>query len=462
MLFRELITEANNLTKAELLKVRDVNRLEVFLQKIAAGSESPFTTTDGQRFDADPSQLEQIKQQLEDPEYKGQITVRNTQGQTIPIGKLAKTKEFGGQQLAWDADPEAGGKESFVVKPSDLWPGEGGNFTATQLFPTVINNKTLNSSEIGKTIVNIAKQIQAGQPADWATVDKKFQPAIRDYAGEYLGVLALINGTANFPNRDAFVKHLGAGLDKINYFFPAKPNFPLGDSLGGVDIDGAFTNMDSGNVIYISSKGGKKGAPPSLNNLKIPENLRTQEYAREIEFIETLQNPDTSAGPASYTQSLIGINKLFELAPDSIPQNIARGLPFSADDIARIVDMQRNRKDVDLKNISELPETAQKMLEGIDFSKYREGVKPSGVVMYLCAKTIVNAVNKTDAMPNFPPLAREILQHNFIQIFARPKGGVLSFDVLWPNREMGTGKVELYYKGSANEPNKQRLSFSVS
>lgn len=35
MLLHELITEANNLTKAELLKVRDVNRLEVFFQKIA-------------------------------------------------------------------------------------------------------------------------------------------------------------------------------------------------------------------------------------------------------------------------------------------------------------------------------------------------------------------------------------------------------------------------------------------
>lgn len=41
-------------------------------------------------------------------------------------------------------------------------------------------------------------------------------------------------------------------------------------------------------------------------------------------------------------------------------------------------------------------------------------------------------------------MAREILQKNFIQIFARPKDNVLGFDVLWPNVEMATSKVELY------------------
>ena len=130
--------------------------------------------------------------------------------------------------------------------------------------------------------------------------------------------------------------------------------------------------------------------------------------------------------------------------------------------ISEKVSEKNKNLDVNLNNIDQLPENAQEMLEGIDFSRYGDKVKPSGVVMYLAAKTIVNTVNQTDAFPNFPALAREILQHNFIQIFARPKGGTLGFDVLWPNREMATGKVELYYKGSANEPQKQRLSFSVS
>lgn len=58
-------------------------------------------------------------------------------------------------------------------------------------------------------------------------------------------------------------------------------------------------------------------------------------------------------------------------------------------------------------------------------------------------------------------MAREILQKNFIQIFARPKDNGLGFDVLWPNVEMATGKVELYNKSSSTEI-KGKLSFSVT
>tara|TARA_S200000501_G_C20833322_1_gene748283 strand:- start:369 stop:1760 length:1392 start_codon:yes stop_codon:yes gene_type:complete len=463
MLFRELISEAAYLSKAELIKSRGINRVEVFLKKVAAGDKSPFTTMDGKRFDADPAQLADVQKILTDPEDKTRIpTLRSKQGEVIKFSDLAKTKEFGGQQKAWDE--EATGKESFEVKPSQLWPTDAaGTMSAQSVYSNIVNSEVLKKSEIGQVIINIAKQIQAGQPIDFKAIDPKYQTAIRDYAGEYLGVLATINGTANFPNQDQFQKHLGANMQDINYFFPPKPNFPLGDSLAS-PIDGAFSG-EPGTFIYISSKGGKKGAPPSLMNLKIPDNLRTPEFAREIEFIDTLQD-DTSANTKfgkghGFTQSLIGLNKLFELAPDKIPSNIVKALPFSDDDIARLVDMQRNL-DVNLNNIDQLPENAQEMLEGIDFSRYGDKVKPSGVVMYLAAKTIVNTVNQTDAFPNFPALAREILQHNFIQIFARPKGGTLGFDVLWPNREMATGKVELYYKGSANEPQKQRLSFSVS
>ena len=65
-------------------------------------------------------------------------------------------------------------------------------------------------------------------------------------------------------------------------------------------------------------------------------------------------------------------------------------------------------------------------------------------------------------MPTFEPLAREILQHNFIQIFARPNGTQLGFDVLWPNKELATGKITLYSKSSSTEPGKAKLSFSVT
>lgn len=474
MFLKELIAEARYLSKSELLQVRDINRVEVFLQKVAAGAKSPFTTLDGKRFDADPAQLADVQKILTDPEDKTRIpTLRSIQGEVIKFSDLAKTKEFGGQQKAWDE--EATGKESFVIKPSQLWPGEGGTFAAKDLYSVIVNHPELNSSEIGKQIIDIANQIQAGQVPNWKAIDPQFQPAIRDYAGEYLGVLALIRGTANFPNRKEFIQHLGAGLDKINYFFPPNPAFPLGDSLAGTEIDGAFVNQKKGTFIFISSKGGKIGAPPSIMGLEIPDNLRTAEFAREIEFIDTLQNEDGAnqtfapmvGAPKTHglTQGMLGMNKLFELGQQYIPQEIKVGLPFSNDDIATVVKLQKGPKQNEVR-MDDLPENVQKILSNVDQSRFGKGKskppKLSGIFLYTIQSNIVNIVNSSDIFPNFEALAREILQHNFIQIFARPRGAELKFDVLWPNRQMATGKVKLYYKGSAGDPGGQRLSFSVS
>jgi hypothetical protein len=62
----------------------------------------------------------------------------------------------------------------------------------------------------------------------------------------------------------------------------------------------------------------------------------------------------------------------------------------------------------------------------------------------------MEAVNKNDALPNFEPIAREILQRNFIQINATASKGQMTFSVLWPNREMGTGKITLETKNTAS------------
>ena len=298
----------------------------------------------------------------------------------------------------------------------------------------------------------MAKQIQSGNNAQFKNIDAEFKSAIRDYAGEYLGVLALIGGTANFSTRDQWLEHLGVSdINGIFINFPQQSIFALGDSIG------SFENAKTGNMILISSKGGKMGAPPSLNSLKIPENLLDSDrYTAEVSFVETMQSA------SAVEQPFLGINKLFEFAPDSINEVVRSVLPLSKQDITDLESMM-DRK-YTKNDWKQLPEKFHPLIKLIDktFARFSDTATPGGLIHYIITKDIINAVNERDAMPQFESMAREILQKNFIQIFARPKGEVLGFDILWPNVEMATGKVKLYSKASANDPKKAKMSFSVT
>ena len=360
------------------------------------------------------------------------------------------------EAIAKGKDPDAvkttSSKEAYTVKPSDIFADE--RFPAKQVFNEVINNPKLQEQEIGKVIIEMAKEIQDGNDAQFKNIQKEFQSAIRDYAGEYLGVLALIRGTANFPTRKEWLKHLGvSNIDSIFINFPTQSNFALGDSIG------SFENAETGNMILISSKGGKMGAPPSLNSLKIPENLvGSNRYAAEVSFVETMQ------GASAAEQPFLGINKLFEIAPESINETVRNVLPLSAQDISTLTNEYMNPSHNKDDWPTVLDEKYHPLVRLVDktYHKYKETATPGGLIHYIITRDIINAVNERNAMPEFESMAREILQKNFIQIFARPKGAVLGFDILWPNVEMATGKVKLYSKASANEPKKAKMSFSVT
>lgn len=360
------------------------------------------------------------------------------------------------EALAKGLDPDevktTSSKEAYAVKPSDIFADE--RFPAKQVFNEVINNSKLQEQEIGQVIIEMAKEIQDGNDAQFKNIQKEFQSAIRDYAGEYLGVLALIRGTANFPTRKEWLKHLGvSSIDSIFINFPQQSNFALGDSIG------SFENAETGNMILISSKGGKMGAPPSLNSLKIPDNLKgSPRYEQVVDFVETMQ------GASAAEQPFLGINKLFEIAPESINETIRKVLPLSPQDINTLtneyMDPSHNKDDWP----TVLDEKYHPLVRLVDktYHKYKETATPGGLIHYIITRDIINAVNERNAMPEFESMAREILQKNFIQIFARPKGAVLGFDILWPNVEMATGKVKLYSKASSNEPKKAKMSFSVT
>jgi len=337
-------------------------------------------------------------------------------------------------------------KESYPIKPSQIFADE--EFSAADVFDEVIQNPTLQETKIGQYIIELAKQIQAGQVPKFKDIPKEFQAAIRDYAGEYLGVLALIKGVANFPTRDQWYKHLGVtNLNDILIYFPPESNNPLGDS------EGYFQNKETGNIILISSKGGKKGAPPSVTGLKIPENLQnSNEYAAEVDVIETLQNLSQFEGP------LIALNKLYKYSPESIESFVVDTLPLSNEDIAMIKDFS-NRTRFNKRDVTKLPNKFRKVVD--QGPNIKSDATPGGILHYIYSSALIKAVNQKNALPGFEPMAREILQNNFIQIFARPKGDELTFDILWPNKEMATGKIELYNKSSATGI-KGKLSFSVT
>jgi hypothetical protein len=365
--------------------------------------------------------------------------------QTRQVGVLATTL-FKSKEIKAAIGKTVSDKEDYVVKPSQIFADE--KFPASRVFDEVIQNKILQESEIGRHIIELAQQIQSGEVPTFKNIPKEFKAAIRDYAGEYLGVLALIEGVANFPTRDQWYEHLGVeNLNDIVIYFPPESNNPLGDS------EGYFQNKETGNIILISSKGGKKGAPPSITGLKIPDNLRnSNEYAAEVDVIETLQNLPQFEGP------FVALNKIYQYNPDSIEPFIAETLPLSDEDIAMIKDFS-DRKRFSRMDVAQLPDRFRKVVgQGPDV---KSDATPGGILHYTYSSALLKAVNQNNALPGFEPMAREILQKNFIQIFARPKGDNLTFDILWPNKDMATGKIELYNKSAATGV-KGKLSFSVT
>lgn len=366
------------------------------------------------------------------------------------VSQVLVSTLFKSNEIKLAAGKNVSDKETYEIKPSQIFKDD--RFPASQVFGEVIQNENLMKTEIGKHIIEMAKEIQAGKFPSLKNIPAEFQTAIRDYAGEYLGVLALIKGIANFPTQDQWFEHLGvSSLEGIYINFPQKSNFALGDSIG------SFENSQTGNMILISSKGGSKGAPPSLNNLKIPENLEnSNEYRVEVDVIKTLQSAD------AIRQPFLGLNKIFEYNPDAISPIVRDALPITDEDMSLIKEFTNNQN-YNKRDVSQLPDKFKKIVAKTgNFDKIKLEATPGGIVHYLFTKALIEAVNKNNALPNFEPMAREILQKNFIQIFARPKGGELTFDVLWPNKEMATGKIELYSKSSSTDPAKGKLSFSVT
>lgn len=463
---KDFLIEAGNLGVTELRAIRGGRpRYELFLQKVA--SKSPFTTVDGQSFVVDPAQYPELKRFFADPTASGTLKLSGIDDTTISSSKLRKTSEFGGTQSAFDQE-EPQGKEALPAKPSQVFKTkdvgtldpnaakaakqvlDAGAFYAGDLYNKIATSSVLkNAGEFGKTIITLAGQINQGHVPTLETVNPNYVAAIRDYAGEYLGVLATMNGLADFPNQDKFYQFLGAdNLNDLIIYFPKATNNPLADSI-------AVQNKKTKQVINISSKGGKKGAPPSLDNLKVPDEFRKKRsFKNVVGFFDVAQQSTAKEQPFRVMNYLHSIGV-------TLPKEYNKILPFNDQEIGALVHLMDPKLAPPNENpaiMKKLPKSWKPLLARLPASNATLG----GLIHYIVNKDVIAVMNKGDAIPNFRKLVLEILGYNFVQLFTDIKGKQKQFQVrvLWPAKI--DGNVEVYSKSYAAEPGKGKLSFSIT
>ena len=451
----EFLTEAG-LAKSDFYKA---DRLVVLIKKIEAGA--PFLKTDGTSviLKKDRTLLAALRADLKSNISRQNIpnipmSFIDTDGNPVKLSSLQKTTEFGSSE-----------KELMPVKPSDLVNLSGTGvasaenledplvlkqivssktFLASNLAAKIISDPVLNkkAGKLGKAIIQLAKQISSNQPAVLpAGLSDAEVKAIRDYAGEYLGILQLVYGQSNFENKEAFFKHLGTDdLGTLNLYFPKLSSTPLADSI-------AIRNNATGDMMKISSKGGKIGAPPSLDSLKIPDDVRkSKPKSQTIRFMDTARASKASAQP------FVLLNELYSMNPSIIDDNydqLTQFLPFTIKDINDFINADKFKK-------NEMPPKVKQFLWSSGDSKGSN----FGKIHYFINGIVRNLVNNTEILPDLNATVLEILGSNFIQIYSDIKKNSYTTTVKWPNKV--DGKIQLYSKTSAGEPTKAKMSWYLS
>ena len=455
----EFLTEAG-LAKSDFYKA---NRLQVLITKIETGA--PFLKTDKTSvvLKKDKNIIRNLKNELARGDNISKqnpaavpLDFPDEKGNPVKLSSLQKTSEFGSSD-----------KETIPVKPSNLTKLSGKGpataedlddpevvrqiissktFLASDLANRVISDPTLNrkAGKTGKIIVQLAKNITSGLPATLpAGLSANQIKAIRDYAGEYLGILQLLNGQSNFENKEAFFKHLGTNdLGTLNLYFPKLSSTTLTDSV-------AIKNMITGDMMKISSKGGKIGAPPSLDSLKIPQDIKdSKPNSKTIKFM------DTARAAKGFNQPFLMLNELYSMNPSIINkmyEGLTNFLPFTNQDIENIVNVDEfNRRNIPPKVKHFLKLSASVESKGSNFGK----------IHYLLNKIVIDLVNNSKILPDLNTTVLEILGSNFIQIYSDVSKNQFTSMVKWPNKVDGT--IQLYSKASASAPTHGKMSWYLS
>lgn len=436
-LFDNLLNEDTVLTPAEIKK--RPGRFEKFIKHIQDGK--PFYTKDGQEIVLDPKEADRFLALDAEGKFKGSLGGLSTDGNTYPLGAFMKTAEFGGQSVKPGEDTSQS-KEAALVKPSQIGITDQ-QISADGLADVITGNQVLASTPYGQAIIKIAQDIVNGEPAVIPADMVKntaLKKAIVDYAGEYLGVLAIVYDQTNFPNKKDFLKWLGGSLNQLVLNFPSETNTPLADSFAEI------INPETGHQINISSKGTGGGAPPSISGLKVPDELRSKKaYQTAIDFIDICQDKSLPK-PTTVSQVFEAMNLFYERMPDKIPEEFKEFLPWPRDITAQVQDS--------LKNKTPMPEYAPL------FADLKSAGSDGGKLTYVTKAAVMDIVNGGD-LPEFQSAVLEILDYNFIQQYTKVEGrtGVLKFDTQWPAKLNGV--ITLETKSGGTDPTKGGFSFKL-
>jgi len=441
----DIITEGKTLSAGEIIKY--VPRFNKFIEYIE--NSKPFTQVSGEEVILDPSEAERFQSMYDDGTFNGRIQAKTIDGDMIPLSQLVKTTEFGGAAAAAGSSGESAGKESFIVKPSQIGITDK-NIPAKKLPAVIQSNEALLQTDYGQVIIQLSKDITktgiATLPEEYKNKDKeKIRKAIVDYAGEYLGVQALIQGVSDFPKREEFIEWLGTDLQSLTIVFPGSANNNLADSFASI------TNTQTSHTLNISSKGTGGGAAPAISGLKIPDRIaRSRKLANAIKFINICKNENT------LTQAFSAIDLIYAISPKSIDKKWHKFLPFSVK-TPNIIELSKNSIDSDKKtNIDDpgLPARFQSLVDSIGGSG-TEG----GKLVYGIKREVANAINNNDAIPEFKNTILEILEMNFIQQYTDYKKGQLVFSTQWPAKL--DGKISVENKSSTTAPAAGGFSFKL-
>lgn len=457
---RDLLNLLDNvLAEASTLAASEINkyewRWEKFISKITNGE--PFETVDGKQVILDPKQLAGLMNLKDQGRFAKGITVSTIgpdgkEGPRIPISSLKKTAEFakpGGE--AQPVGQQRTSKETALVKPS-LIKITDRNIPAEDLYNEIANNSVLQSTDYGKVVIQLAQYIVSGEiamlPEEYQSKDnEQIRKAIVDYAGEYLGVLALLYHQSRFPERAEFEKWLGSSTDDLVINFPSKANTNIADSYATV------TNPDTNHTLNISSKGTGGGAAPAISGLKIPDDIkRNPKLKTALQFIEICQRSDKSGGPSTITQAFAAMDLIYNTNPDSLPKVWQKYLPFDqkSPDLMPLCVQQIKNKDM-----RSLPKKYAPLTALVDSAKATDG----GKIVYSIKKAVQDAINNNNAIPEFRSTILEILNMNFIQQYTDYTNGALTFATQWPAKISGDISVE--NKSSAASPTDGGFSFKL-
>lgn len=451
--FIQLLAEDRTLSASTIKKRPD--RFEKFISMIVDGK--PFYTVEKQPVVADPAEADRFQELFQQGKFEGSLSIKLDDGTMVPLSKLLKTAELGGQASTGEEGEETG-KEAALLKPSQIGITDK-NIPAKELGDEIINNTVLQSTEYGRVVIEMAKSIVNGQPAviPKELLKTKIGASIHDYAGEYLGVLALVNGQSRFPRKKGFTDWLGADVTELTINFPSKSNTNIADSFASIE------NEKTNHKVNISSKGSGGGAPPSVGGLKVPEEIRNNPmYKTAVDFID-LADPGSKDHPSRYplpsprtiSQVFQAMNLIYQESPESIPKKFAKFLPWKQTIVQEVVDSINAYKSKKIVPMTKY----QSLWKDIDFKK---DSSDGGKLVHATKLAVMQAVNEGRAIPNFQEVVLAILDMNFVQQYADldKKTGVMSFATQWPAKL--EGNITLESKSGATDPTKGGFSFKLS